>query len=165
MISQTKPVCLPPTLKLTLTLTRTATQTGGNFPRGPIARIPIQFKSLSFNFAMTKIYVAIRLAEDGTRMGGIQFQLSPGYSHQLKARELCALLEITSRKQISNNYASCFSRIDFAVIPSYIEFLWYNLFSGSVQIMFQNGIHILSSQFGVRNTVVQLLSLHCVSEK
>ena len=24
-----------------------------------------------FNFAITKIYVAIRLAEDGTRMGGI----------------------------------------------------------------------------------------------
>ena len=27
--------------------------------------------SLSFNFAITKIFVAIRLAEDGTRMGGI----------------------------------------------------------------------------------------------
>ena len=26
---------------------------------------------LQFNFAITKIYVAIRLAEDGTRMGGI----------------------------------------------------------------------------------------------
>ena len=27
--------------------------------------------SLSFNFAITKICVAIRLAEDGTRMSGI----------------------------------------------------------------------------------------------
>ena len=26
---------------------------------------------LPFNFAITRIYVAIRLAEDGTRMGGI----------------------------------------------------------------------------------------------
>ena len=26
---------------------------------------------LPFNFAITKIFVAIRLAEDGTRMGGI----------------------------------------------------------------------------------------------
>ena len=31
---------------------------------------------LSFNFAITKICVAIHLAEDGTRMGGIKFQLS-----------------------------------------------------------------------------------------
>ena len=29
------------------------------------------------NFAVTKICVAIRLAEEGTRMGGIQFRLSP----------------------------------------------------------------------------------------
>ena len=29
------------------------------------------------NFAITKICVAIRLAEDGTRMGGVQFRLSP----------------------------------------------------------------------------------------
>ena len=32
---------------------------------------------LPFNFAVTKIRVAIRLVEDETRMGGIQFQLSP----------------------------------------------------------------------------------------
>ena len=32
---------------------------------------------LPFNFAITKICVAIRLAEDGTRMGGIKFRLSP----------------------------------------------------------------------------------------
>ena len=30
-----------------------------------------------FNFAITKICVAIRLVEDGTRMGGIWFYLSP----------------------------------------------------------------------------------------
>ena len=30
-----------------------------------------QFKSLSFNFAMTKICVVIRLVEDGTIKGGI----------------------------------------------------------------------------------------------
>ena len=30
-----------------------------------------------FDYAITKICVAIRLAEDGTRNGGIQFQLSP----------------------------------------------------------------------------------------
>ena len=32
---------------------------------------------LPFNFVVIKICVAILLAEDGTRMGGIQFQLSP----------------------------------------------------------------------------------------
>ena len=32
---------------------------------------------LPFNFAITKICVAIRLAEDETKMGGIQFRLSP----------------------------------------------------------------------------------------
>ena len=32
---------------------------------------------LPFNFVTTKIYVAIRLAEDGTGMGGIQFRLTP----------------------------------------------------------------------------------------
>ena len=31
----------------------------------------------SFNFAITKFFIAIRLAEDGTRMSGIQFRLSP----------------------------------------------------------------------------------------
>lgn len=30
-----------------------------------------------FNFAVTKIHVAIFSVEDGTRMVGIQFQLSP----------------------------------------------------------------------------------------
>ena len=33
---------------------------------------PVKIKSfLPFNFAITKICLAIRLAEDGTRMGGI----------------------------------------------------------------------------------------------
>ena len=32
---------------------------------------------LPFSFAITKICVAIRLAEDGTKMGGIWFRLSP----------------------------------------------------------------------------------------
>ena len=32
---------------------------------------------LPFNFPIFNICVAIRLAEDGTRMGGIEFQLSP----------------------------------------------------------------------------------------
>ena len=30
-----------------------------------------------FNFVITKTYVAIRLTEDGTRMGAIEFRLSP----------------------------------------------------------------------------------------
>ena len=36
-------------------------------------------KNLLFHliFAITKICVAMRLAEDRTRMGGVQFQLSP----------------------------------------------------------------------------------------
>ena len=39
---------------------------------------PLKIKSfLSFNLSITKICVAIRLAEDGTRMSGILFQLSP----------------------------------------------------------------------------------------
>ena len=32
---------------------------------------------LPFNFVIIKLCVAIRLAEDGTRMGGILFRLSP----------------------------------------------------------------------------------------
>ena len=32
---------------------------------------------LPFNFGITKIRVAISLVEDGTKMGGIWFQLSP----------------------------------------------------------------------------------------
>ena len=35
---------------------------------------------LSLNFVITKIYVMIRLVEDWTRMGGIQFRLSPRIS-------------------------------------------------------------------------------------
>ena len=39
---------------------------------------PLKIKSfLPFNFAVTAICVAIRLAKDGTRMGGIWFRLSP----------------------------------------------------------------------------------------
>ena len=39
---------------------------------------PLKTKhSLLFDFEMSKICVAIRLVEDGTRKGGIQFQLSP----------------------------------------------------------------------------------------
>ena len=39
---------------------------------------PVKIKSfLPFNFAITKICVAMRLAEDETRMGGIKFRLSP----------------------------------------------------------------------------------------
>ena len=34
------------------------------------------------NPCITKICVAIRLAEDGTRMGGIQFQLSPAITNK-----------------------------------------------------------------------------------
>ena len=42
-----------------------------------ITNKPFKIKSfLSFNLAITKICVAMRLLEDGTRMGGIQFQLS-----------------------------------------------------------------------------------------
>ena len=33
---------------------------------------------LQFNFAITKIFVGKRLAEDGTRMGGTLFQVFPG---------------------------------------------------------------------------------------
>ena len=38
---------------------------------------PFKKKYFLFNFAITKICVLISLAEDGTRMGGISFQLSP----------------------------------------------------------------------------------------
>ena len=39
---------------------------------------PLQIKSfLPFNFSITNICVAIRLADDRTRMGSIYFQLSP----------------------------------------------------------------------------------------
>ena len=39
---------------------------------------PLKTKSfLPFNFSVTNICVVIRLADDGTGMGGIQFQLSP----------------------------------------------------------------------------------------
>ena len=42
---------------------------------------PLKTKSfLSFNFSVTSICVAIRLTEDGTRMGGIYFQLSPSFN-------------------------------------------------------------------------------------
>ena len=37
-----------------------------------------------FNFAITKIRVAILFAEDGTRMCGIYFQLSPNISDGVK---------------------------------------------------------------------------------
>ena len=39
---------------------------------------PLTTKSVvPFNFAITKISVVIHVAEDGTRMSGIYFQLSP----------------------------------------------------------------------------------------
>ena len=41
---------------------------------------PLKIKSsLPFNFAITKVCVAMRLAENRTRTGGIKFQLSPSY--------------------------------------------------------------------------------------
>ena len=39
---------------------------------------------LPFNFAITKICVAIRLAEDRIRMGGIQFRVSPSKNYNSK---------------------------------------------------------------------------------
>ena len=43
-----------------------------------ITNKPLKTKSfLLFNFSITNICVAIRLAEDETRIGGIYFQLSP----------------------------------------------------------------------------------------
>ena len=40
--------------------------------------MPLKINSFfPLNFAITKIRVEIRLAEDGTRMGGMQFQLFP----------------------------------------------------------------------------------------
>ena len=40
---------------------------------------PLKIESfLPFKFSITNICVAIRLAEDGTRMGGKYFHLSPG---------------------------------------------------------------------------------------
>ena len=45
---------------------------------------PLKIKPfLPFNFTITIIYVAIRLVEDGTRMSGLQFQLSPSISEDL----------------------------------------------------------------------------------
>ena len=38
---------------------------------------PLKKHFVSLNFAITKICVAVRLVEDGTRLGGIYFQLSP----------------------------------------------------------------------------------------
>ena len=48
------------------------------------------------------------------------------YHHWLQERGVHAIFLITSRKQMSNNYALCFSRIDFVVIPFDIELSWYN---------------------------------------
>ena len=46
---------------------------------------PLKIKYfLSFNFAITTSCVAIRLAENRTRMGGIQFRLSPSINEVLK---------------------------------------------------------------------------------
>ena len=42
-------------------------------------------------------------------------------SSLIKKRAVHALFKITSVKQMSNNYAPFFSRIDFVVIPSNIE--------------------------------------------
>ena len=39
----------------------------------------------------------------------------------IEKRDAQAIFFITSSKQMSNNYAPCFSRIDYAVIPFYIE--------------------------------------------
>ena len=35
---------------------------------------------------------------------------------------------ITSEKQMRNNYEPCFNRIDFFVIPSYIELPWHTAY-------------------------------------
>ena len=44
------------------------------------------------------------------------------YHQYLKKKpDANAIFLMTSGKQMSNNYAPCFNRIGFAVIPSYIE--------------------------------------------
>ena len=46
---------------------------------------PLKIKSfLPFNFSITKICVAIRLAEDGTRMDGINYPLVSNHGEQRK---------------------------------------------------------------------------------
>ena len=77
MVSQRKPVWLLPNPKTNPNLDPSRNPNRGQVSSEGNCPDTIQFKRLSFNFAMTKICVAIRLAEDGTRMGGIQFRLSP----------------------------------------------------------------------------------------
>ena len=47
---------------------------------------------LLFSFAITKVFVAIRSVEDGTRMVGIWFQLSPSM-HLLIFKDVCVELK------------------------------------------------------------------------
>ena len=52
---------------------------------------------------------------------------------QLKKRYVQAIFLITSEKQISNNFAHGFNRINFNVIPSYMElFCWNQLHRNSI---------------------------------
>ena len=45
-----------------------------------------------------------------------------------------ALFQIASGKQVRNDYVPCLKKIDFVVIPSYIE-LWFNLLIDSVALI------------------------------
>ena len=55
---------------------------------------------LPFNFAITKICFAIRLADDGTRMGCIYFQLSPSLDMYVSwiARDKILILKLSPSK-------------------------------------------------------------------
>ena len=44
--------------------------------------------NLPFNFLITKMRVVIRLAEDGTRMGGIWFPVSPSLEYMLETIQI-----------------------------------------------------------------------------
>ena len=43
----------------------------------------------------------------------------------LKKRDIQVVFLITSWQQMSYSYVPCFNRINFVVIPSYIELPWY----------------------------------------
>ena len=44
--------------------------------------------------------------------------------------------KITFLNHFSNNYVSCFNRIDFVVIPSYVELPWDYIFTQIKQTIF-----------------------------
>ena len=76
---------------------------------------------LLFNFAVTKICVVIRLGEDGTRMGGIQVQLSPSYIFYM---QLCFSLSVLLFLESEFSYHSSLTMLtwkNFCFTEKFIE--------------------------------------------